>query len=94
MLVILGLPYTELNLLSYQHAFHAGNHADVLKHLVLIAILERLKQKPKPFFALDTHAGAGLYDLSQSPEMADSTAFEAIVSIDHADDSVLSAYST
>lgn len=79
-------------MLSYQHAFHAGNHADVLKHLVLIAILERLKQKAKPFFALDTHAGEGIYDLSQSPDMADKTAFEAISSGTYEDASVLSAY--
>ena len=50
-------------LLSYQHAFHAGNHADVLKHLTLLAVLEKLTTKSKPMFYLDTHAGAGLYDV-------------------------------
>lgn len=79
-------------LLSYQHAFHAGNHADVLKHLVLIAILQRLKQKSKPYFALDTHAGEGLYDLSQSPKMADATAFEGVITGTYSNESVLSLY--
>ncbi len=48
---------------SYRHAFHAGNHADVLKHLVLIAALRHLIQKPAPLMAVDTHAGAGIYRL-------------------------------
>lgn len=47
--------------MNYQHAFHAGNHADVLKHTVLLYLLERLKRKEKPFFVLDTHAGRGQY---------------------------------
>jgi 23S rRNA (adenine2030-N6)-methyltransferase len=49
---------------NYQHAFHAGNFADVHKHVVLLAVLEYLKTKPAPFFVLDTHAGRGFYDLS------------------------------
>jgi len=53
--------------MNYRHAFHAGNFADVHKHLVLIALLERLKRKPTPMFFLDTHAGRGRYDL-QSPD--------------------------
>ncbi|MGR9037334.1 MAG: 23S rRNA (adenine(2030)-N(6))-methyltransferase RlmJ [Gammaproteobacteria bacterium] len=50
-------------MLSYRHAFHAGNFADVLKHLVLIQILNHLKIKEKPFCYIDTHAGPGSYDL-------------------------------
>jgi len=50
-------------LLSYRHSFHAGNFADLLKHIVLIDILEHLLKKDKPFEYIDTHAGAGLYDL-------------------------------
>ncbi len=50
-------------MLSYRHAFHAGNHADVLKHAVQALIIESLKKKEKPFIVLDTHAGGGLYDL-------------------------------
>ena len=51
-------------MLSYRHAFHAGNHADVLKHAVETLIIEQLKSKEKPFCYLDTHAGGGCYDLS------------------------------
>jgi 23S rRNA (adenine2030-N6)-methyltransferase len=51
-------------MLSYRHAFHAGNHADVLKHAVETLIIEQLKSKDKPFCYLDTHAGGGCYDLS------------------------------
>lgn len=49
--------------MNYRHAFHAGNHCDVLKHAALCLVLERLKAKEKPFAVLDTHAGRGLYDL-------------------------------
>jgi 23S rRNA (adenine2030-N6)-methyltransferase len=48
---------------NYRHAFHAGNFADVVKHLILVRILEYLKRKETPFRVLDTHAGIGLYDL-------------------------------
>ncbi|MEO7547485.1 MAG: 23S rRNA (adenine(2030)-N(6))-methyltransferase RlmJ [Ramlibacter sp.] len=48
---------------SYRHAFHAGNHADVLKHTVLIAILRHMTQKDTALTVIDTHAGAGLYRL-------------------------------
>ena len=48
---------------SYRHAFHAGNHADVLKHTVLIAVLRHMTQKDAPMAVFDTHAGAGLYRL-------------------------------
>ena len=51
-------------MLSYLHGFHAGNHADVLKHTVLTAILARLVAKEKPVRYIDTHAGAGGYDLN------------------------------
>lgn len=53
-------------MLSYRHAFHAGNHADVLKHLVLIALVRYLAQKDKPFWVIDTHAGAGAYALDSA----------------------------
>jgi 23S rRNA (adenine2030-N6)-methyltransferase len=55
-----GFPAPPLN---YRHAFHAGNHADVLKHVVVLAICDALVAKPSPCFALDTHAGRGLYRL-------------------------------
>jgi len=50
-------------MLSYQHAYHAGNHADVLKHVVLLALLAKLAGKDKPLRYIETHAGAGGYDL-------------------------------
>ncbi|HXU94705.1 MAG TPA: 23S rRNA (adenine(2030)-N(6))-methyltransferase RlmJ [Gallionella sp.] len=50
-------------MLSYRHAFHAGNHADVLKHFVEVQLLRYLAQKDKPFWYIDTHAGAGCYAL-------------------------------
>ena len=51
-------------MLGYRHVFHAGNHGDVLKHLVLCESLAYLNNKPKPWWYIDTHAGAGEYDLS------------------------------
>ncbi len=50
-------------MLSYRHAFHAGNHADVLKHLILVEIAHYMAEKPTPFWIIDTHAGAGRYSL-------------------------------
>ena len=52
-------------MLSYRHAFHAGNHADVLKHLVLVQLLRYLTQKDKPLWFVDTHAGAAAYALDE-----------------------------
>jgi 23S rRNA (adenine2030-N6)-methyltransferase len=51
-------------MLSYRHAFHAGNHADVLKHFVQMQLLHYLAQKDKPYWVIDTHAGAGCYELT------------------------------
>ena len=50
-------------MLAYRHAFHAGNHADVLKHVVLVQVLRYMARKDKPFTLVDTHAGAGGYSL-------------------------------
>jgi 23S rRNA (adenine2030-N6)-methyltransferase len=52
-------------MLSYRHAFHAGNHADALKHLVLTHVLQHAVKKDKPLWYIDTHAGAGKYALDQ-----------------------------
>jgi len=54
-----------LIMLSYRHAFHAGNHADVLKHAVLLQLLRYLGQKDKAYWYIDTHAGAGVYSLQE-----------------------------
>src|SRR5450830_365322 len=49
--------------MNYRHAFHAGNHADVFKHLTLTRLIALMSRKEQPFAYLDTHAGIGLYDL-------------------------------
>lgn len=49
--------------MNYRHAYHAGNFADVLKHVILTRILVYMKRKPQPFRVIDTHAGCGLYNL-------------------------------
>jgi len=59
--------------MNYSHAFHAGNHADVLKHIILTRLVEYLKKKDAAFRVIDTHAGMGKYDLTgeiakRSPE--------------------------
>jgi 23S rRNA (adenine2030-N6)-methyltransferase len=75
-------------MLSYRHAFHAGNHADVLKHLVLVNTLLYATRKDAPLFYLDTHAGAGLYRLDS--EAAQKTG-EAAAGIRKLDLGVLAA---
>jgi 23S rRNA (adenine2030-N6)-methyltransferase len=52
-------------MLSYRHGYHAGNHADVLKHVALVALLRLLTRKDKPLLVVDTHAGAGMYSLEE-----------------------------
>jgi 23S rRNA (adenine2030-N6)-methyltransferase len=49
--------------MNYRHTYHAGNFADVFKHVVLVALIQALQRKEKPFCYLDTHAGVGRYDL-------------------------------
>jgi len=51
--------------MNYRHAYHAGNFGDVLKHAALALVIGHLKRKPAPFRVIDTHAGVGLYDLSE-----------------------------
>ena len=65
--------------MNYRHAFHAGNFADVLKHVILVRVLLYLQRKDTPFRFIDTHAGAGAYDLDseaarRSPEWRDGVA--------------------
>lgn len=65
--------------MNYRHGFHAGNFADVLKHMVLVAVLAALRRKDAPFRVIDTHAGRGWYDLAseaaqRSPEWRDGVA--------------------
>ena len=73
-------------MLSYRHSFHAGNHADVLKHTVQSLIIESLKEKEKPFLYLDTHAGAGRYQLSSAHAERTGEYLEGIARIWQRDD--------
>jgi 23S rRNA (adenine2030-N6)-methyltransferase len=57
------MPAATAQDVNYRHAFHAGNFADVVKHVALVSILLHLRKKDKPFRVIDTHAGRGLYDL-------------------------------
>ena len=60
-----AVPRDALAVLSYRHGFHAGNHADVLKHVLLLRLLQHMTQKDKPLQFVDTHAGAGSYSLEE-----------------------------
>lgn len=62
--------------MNYRHAFHAGNFADVMKHALLVALIEQFKQKDKPFTVLDLFAGDGLYSL-EDPDMVRGNEFTA-----------------
>ena len=53
--------------MNYRHAFHAGSFADCMKHALLVWLIDALQAKPAPIFVLDTHAGAGRYDLDAGP---------------------------
>ncbi|HUR88719.1 MAG TPA: 23S rRNA (adenine(2030)-N(6))-methyltransferase RlmJ [Ramlibacter sp.] len=66
---------------SYRHAFHAGNHADVLKHTMLVAILKHLLQKDAALTVVDTHAGAGLYRLDSDPAGTSGEAADGILKL-------------
>lgn len=68
-------------MLSYRHAFHAGNHADILKHSVLVNILETLNLKDKPYTVFDTHAGSGLYLLDDERSLKTQEASNGIISL-------------
>lgn len=68
-------------MLSYQHAFHAGNHADILKHFVLSFALDSLNKKDKPYTFFDTHSGSGLYDLYDNRSLKTGEAQKGILSL-------------
>jgi 23S rRNA (adenine2030-N6)-methyltransferase len=69
--------------MNYRHAYHAGNFADVAKHIALVAILEYLKRKEKGFVVIDTHAGRGMYDLLGAEATKTSEALAGIEKIRH-----------
>jgi len=66
---------------SYRHAFHAGNHADVLKHTVLVAVMKHLALKEVGFTAIDTHAGAGMYRLDSTDARQSGEAQEGLLAL-------------
>ncbi len=68
-------------MLSYRHAFHAGNHADIIKHATLCLLLESLQKKNKPYTLLDTHAGAGVYFLEDERAVKTGETAEGIVKL-------------
>ena len=68
-------------MLSYQHAYHAGNHADILKHYVLTSVIEQLNKKEKPYALYDTHAGSGLYDLFDNRSLKTNEAERGILQL-------------
>lgn len=69
-------------MLSYQHAYHAGNHADILKHFVLTFVLESLNAKEKPYTFFDTHSGSALYDLLENRSLKTNEAQRGILSLE------------
>lgn len=73
-------------MLSYRHAFHAGNHADILKHAVVARIAGALAKKDKPFSYIDTHAGAGIYSLEDEWAKKTGEAARGIVALLSRDD--------
>lgn len=68
-------------MLSYLHGFHAGNHADILKHSVLFYVLEYLNKKNKPYSFVDTHAGSGIYSLDSEESLKTGEASRGILKL-------------
>lgn len=64
--------------MNYHHIYHAGNFADVFKHIILCLCLEKFHEKPSPFFVLDTHAGIGKYDINDERAIKTKEALEGI----------------
>lgn len=67
--------------MNYRHIYHAGNFADIIKHVTIIAILEQLKKKEKPFCVLDAFAGIGQYDLSSEEALKTGESNDGIKSL-------------
>lgn len=79
--------------LNYRHAYHAGNFADCVKHAVLVWLLRALQRKPAPVYVLDTHAGAGRYDLEAEAARRTGEALRGIRRLLAADDGPMSTTS-
>lgn len=71
--------------MNYRHSYHAGNFADVLKHVVLVALLEALKSKQTPLAVLDTHAGAGEYSLASEEALKTGEFRDGVLRLMHAE---------
>lgn len=79
--------------MNYRHAFHAGNFADVFKHLLWVSAVQHLKRKDKPFFVLDTHGGIGCYDLQGNEASRTEEAMQGIVRLrQHSEHPLLQDY--
>lgn len=65
--------------MNYRHAYHAGNFADCFKHALLVSLLDSFGHKPAPYFVLDTHSGAGRYDLNAEPAQRTAEAAQGIL---------------
>ena len=67
--------------MNYLHVFHAGNFADVFKHMVLLALLRKFRSKEKGFSYVETHAGRGLYDLQGEPASRTGEALKGVLKL-------------
>lgn len=74
--------------MNYRHHFHAGNFADVMKHVLLLQLMTRLNTKDKPYRYIDTHGGAGQYDLSSAPAQKSGEFLNGIHRLVKLDDSI------
>ncbi|MDP1929881.1 MAG: 23S rRNA (adenine(2030)-N(6))-methyltransferase RlmJ [Gammaproteobacteria bacterium] len=81
-------------MLSYRHGYHAGNHADVVKHLVLLGLLQKMLAKDKPFTYIDSHSGAGLYNLDSQEARLNAEHLSGVVRLwqDRGSDPLLNLY--
>jgi 23S rRNA (adenine2030-N6)-methyltransferase len=78
--------------MNYRHAFHAGNFGDCMKHTLLVWLFDALQRKPAPVFVLDTHAGAGAYDLTDEPAQRTGEAQNGILHLLQQADPALDRY--
>ena len=78
--------------MNYRHAFHAGNHTELFKHTALVLLLRRMLAKPKPFLVLDTHAGAGLYEIGSAEALRTGEFLDGVGRLDTTSLPAASAY--
>lgn len=78
--------------MNYRHVFHAGNHTELFKHTALVLLLRRMLAKPKPFMVLDTHAGAGLYEVGSTEALRTGEFLDGVGRLDATSLTAASAY--